>query len=87
MQKSKKEYRIGTGTKGLKGTQGWYIKADSKVQARVIFINQYFRKHLYSKNFHIRMTREDERYIVKQIRSIKVWLNANGSLPAWRKRK
>lgn len=75
MAKKKKEYRAGLGPKGR---QGMYLEATSKKAATREARKRYQRKY--------QATPARARKEVSS-RNVKVWRNADGSLPAWRKKK
>lgn len=72
--KGEKEYRVGIG--GWRG-QGWYILAKSKKAAYNIAIRSYM------KSYGATRARAKDRI---KMGNIRVWRNADGSTPAWRKK-
>lgn len=72
--KSKREYRAGI---GIWHGQGLYFYAKSKREAYNIAIRMYMRR--YS------ATRAKAKKEIK-MRNVRVWRNADNSMPAWRKK-
>ncbi len=71
----KKEYRAGLGPKG---GQGMYLMATSKAAATREARKRYRRK------YNATAARAKKEVASK---NVKVWRNADGSVPAWRKKK
>lgn len=87
IEKGDKEWRVGIG--GFFGTQGMYFYAKTKKKVYEDAIKSFFNRYIKNR-FHKRMTAADRRHITeKKIRMewIRVWHNADGTLPAWRRKK
>jgi len=87
IEKGDREWRAGIS--GFHGSQGMYIYAKTKKEAYGIAIKSYFNRYIYSKNYHKRMTAADRKRITTdkiRMEWIRAWKNADGSIPAWRKK-
>lgn len=71
-----KEYRAGLGRR--MGGQGMYIRAKSKDEAYEQAIKAYMRKYNCKRAYAKTRVKKSH---------MSVWRNADGSVPAWRKRK